>query len=178
MRLFQKRWKKIMLTAFLVLIVVGAVFYGYIRVSINKDVVSTVTVINAEGIKNALIVYQVGLSSGPKDASYAFARGLGSSGWRAEIATASPEAPSNLSEYNLLVLVFPIYGARPGEAAVRYVERLGNLQQIPTIIINSRWSNAVESFMKEKVLAQNGTVIETLLAGSMDLRQHASQINL
>jgi hypothetical protein len=173
----QKRWKKIMLIAFLALIIVGAAFYGYIRVSINKDVVSPIEAINTEGSKKALVVYQVGLSSGPKDASYAYAQGLGSSGWRAEITTASLEAPSNLSDYKLLVLVFPIYGARPGEAAVRYVERLGNLQQIPTVIIDCRWSNAIESVMKEKVTAQNGTVIETLLAGAMDLGQHASQIN-
>jgi hypothetical protein len=166
-----------MLIAFLVLIVVGGAFYGYIRVSINKDVVSAIDVINTEGSKKALVVYQVGLSSGPQDAAYAFARGLGSNGWRAEIATASSETPSNLSDYKLLVLVFPIYGAHPGEAAVRYVERIGNLQQIPTIIIDCRWSNAIESIMKEKVTAQNGTVIETLLAGATDLRQHASKIN-
>jgi len=174
----NKIWKKAMLVASLTLIVLGTLFYGYVRVSINKDVVSSIDVINTKGDKKAIIVYQVGLSSGPRDASYAFGNGLASSGWRVEITTASPEAPSNLLDYKLLVIVFPVYGARPGEAALRYVDGLGNLDQIPTVIINCRWSNAVENIMREKVVTQNGTVIETLFAGATDLKQSGSHIAL
>ncbi len=174
----QRRWKKVLVVAFLVLLIAGSIGYGYIRVSINKDVASPISVLNEDATEKALVVYQVGLSSAPKDASYAFAQGLASSGLRVEIATASVQAPSDLSNYKLLVLVFPIYGARPGEAAMRYVERLGNMNQMPTIIINCRLSNAIENVMKEKITAQNGSVIETLLAGSVNLTQRASRLNL
>lgn len=172
----HKRWKKILLITFLAMMVFGGAFYGYTRATINKDVVSAIDLLNSGSNKKALIVYQVGLSSGPRDASYAFADGLMSVGWQVEVATASPEAPSNMSSYELLVIVFPVYGARPGEAAVRYINGLGDLQQISTVIINCRLSNAIENIMREQVTAQNGTVYDALLSGSTDLRQYASQI--
>jgi hypothetical protein len=145
----------------------------YIFVSINKNVVSPIDVINSGGSEKALVVYQVGLSSAPRDALYAFAEGLAASGWRVEITTASPEAPSDLSDYKLLVVTFPIYGDLPGEAIVRYVDRLGDLRQIKTVIINSGSQNSI---MKAQVEAQNGTAIETLLAGATDLGQEGRQI--
>jgi len=162
------------LVTFLTLVVVGAVLLAYVLLSINKDVVSPIYVINARGSKTALVVYQPGLTSSPKDNSYAFANGLSSSGWRVEITTASSQAPSDLSNYSLLVLAFPIYGGAPGAAAVRYVDRLGNLQGIHTVIIDVP---ASENIMKQKVQAENGTVIETLVAnGATDIQQAGSQI--
>ncbi len=175
----QKRWKKVLFALLIVLVtlaVVGAATLQYVRASINKDVVTPLENKNTEGTQRALVVYQQGLSSGPKDAAYAFADGLASSGWRVEITTASPEAPSDLSGYKLLVLAYPIYGAKPGEVATRYVERLGNLQQIDVVTIDVRWSNAVETVMKQQVEAQNGTVTQTLLASATDLQQAGSQI--
>lgn len=172
----QKTWKKILFVLCLTLIVLGvagAGAVGYVFININKDVVSSIDVMNSGGSEKALIVYQVGLSSGPRDASYSFADGLVSSGWRVEITTASPEAPSDLSDYKLLVLTFPIYYDLPGEAIVRYVDRLGDLKKIQTVIINCGSQNAI---MKAQVEAQNGTVIKTLFAGETDLRQEGSQI--
>jgi hypothetical protein len=171
----QKRWKKIVLVTFLTIIVVSGILLAYVLLSINKDVASPVYVINAGGSNTALIVYQPGLTSSPKDNSYDFADGLASSGWRVEITTASPQAPSDLSNYSLLVLAFPIYGGAPGAAAVRYVDRLGNLHGIHTVIIDV--GSSAENVMKQKVEAENGTVIETLVAnGATDIRQAGSQI--
>jgi len=170
----QKRWKQILLTTFLALVVAGAISIAYVLLSINRDVVTSIVVVNPEGTKTALVVYQPGLTSAPKDSSYTFADGLSSSGWRVEITTASPEAPSNLSNYSLLVIAFPIYGGAPGTAAIRYVDRLGDLDQIRIVIIDVP---AREDVMKQKVEAKNGTVIESLVAdGSIDIRQAGSQI--
>jgi hypothetical protein len=170
----QKKWKRIVLITFLALIAVGAILTAYVLLSINKDVVSPIVVINPGGVKTALIVYQPGLSSAPKDNSYTFAYGVNLSGWRVEITTASPEAPSDLSNYSLLVIAFPIYGGAPGTAAIRYVDRLGNLQGIHAVIIDVP---ASENIMRKKVEAKNGTVIETLVAdGKTDIRQAGSQI--
>ena len=176
MRLWpHKRWKKVALVLCLIFIVM-VVLSMYAIVSINKDVVGPIDVMNAGGNQTALVVYQPGLSSGPKDNAYAFANGLASAGWRVETTTASPEAPSNLSNYSLLVLVYPIYGGRPGEAEDRYVERLGDLQHIKVVIINVRWAHEIEDYMKQKVEAQNGTVLKSLLAGATDIRQAGSEI--
>ncbi len=175
----QKRWKKVLLVLLIVFIalgVCGVASLQYVRMSINKDVVTPLEVINGDGVQRALVVYQQGLSSGPRDAAYAFADGLASNGWRVEVTTASPQAPTDLSGYKLLVLAYPIYGAKPGEAATRYVDGLGNLQGIDVVTIDVRWSNAVETVMKQQVEAQNGTVLQTLLASATDLKQAGSQI--
>jgi hypothetical protein len=170
----QKKWKRIVLVAFLALIVVGAILAAYVFLSINKDVISPIVIINSGGAETALVVYQPGLTSAPKDNSYAFADGLASGGWRVEITTASLEAPSDLSNYGLLVVAFPIYGGGPGTAAVRYVDRLGNLQGIRMVIIDVPSS---ESIMRQKVETKNGTVLMILVAdGKTDIRQAGSQV--
>jgi len=162
------------LVTFLTLVVAGGILFAYVLLSINRDVVSPIYVINAGGSKTALVVYQPGLTSSPKDNSYAFANGLSLSGWSVNITTASSQAPSDLSNYSLLVLAFPIYGGGPGAAAARYVDRLGNLHGIQTVIIDVP---ATENVMKQKVQAENGTVIETLVAnGTTDIMQAGSNI--
>ena len=83
---------------------------------LSREVVSEISVLNDGGSKTALVVYQPGFSSFPKDASYAFAEGLALSGWRVEITTASPKAPVDLSKYTLLTLIYPVYGGTAGTA--------------------------------------------------------------
>ncbi|MGA3289888.1 MAG: hypothetical protein ABSD42_06590 [Candidatus Bathyarchaeia archaeon] len=170
MRLWpRKKWKKIMLSVLLAIVVVAAASLAYVGVTINRDVVSRIEIINAVGSKTALVVYQPGLSSFPKDISYAFANGLALAGWRVKVTTASPQASSDLSNYSLLVLGFPIYGGNPGAAEVRYVGRLSNLQGIEIVIIATGAGSPGKSAetMKQKVLAAGGTVEESLTLFSM-----------
>jgi len=148
-----------------------AVFAGLLMTGmINREVVSGIDVTNAEGSEAALIVYQHGLSSFPRDASYAFADGLASSGWRVEIATASPQAPSNLSKYSLLTLAYPVYGGA-GTAIVNYVNRLNELDGINTVIIALQGGTASSptiDTLKQKVQAANGTFYKGLSLSTGD----------
>jgi len=170
----QKRWKKILLVFFLTLFVFFAALIAYIGLvvapKINLDVVSGIDVINPGGSKKALVVYQPGYTGFPRDVSYAYANGLASSGWRVEITTASSQVPSDLSRYSLLVLGFPVYGGKPGEAIVRYVDRTSNLDGISTVIIALDGLNSpggsVDT-MKQKVQAANGTFYESLTLWSL-----------
>jgi hypothetical protein len=115
----QKRWKQVLLVlivAFVIILAILAAVGVYAISAVNKDVVSGGNVINPTGNKTALVVYQEGLTAYSKDISYAFANGLAECGWRVEITTASPQAPSNLSKNSLLVLGTPTYGG-PGQAS-------------------------------------------------------------
>jgi flavorubredoxin len=165
----QKKWKQILLAIFLVIVAVFAVSAAYIGVALNKDVVSAIDTLNSQGSKSALIVYQPGLSSFPRDVSYAFANGLVEAGWRVEITTASPQAPTELSNYSLLVLGFPTYGSEPGTAIVRYLDGLGNLQGIDTVLVACAAGNANESTaaIQQKVQSESGTVKESISLTSM-----------
>jgi flavorubredoxin len=165
----QKKWKQILLAIFLIIIVIFAVFSAYIVINLNKDVVSGIDTIDAQGSKSALVIYQPGLSIFPKDVSYALANGLAEAGWRVEITTASSQAPKDLSNYSLLVLGFPTYGAQPGTAIVRYLEGLGNLHGINTVLVSCAAGNANESaaVMKQKVQSESGIVKESVCLTSM-----------
>lgn len=167
-------WKKIILVFVLILIVAlvaFAAFAGLLMTGmINREVVSGIDVINADGSKTALIVYQPGFSSFPRDASYAFADGLASSEWRVEITTASPQAPSDFSNYSLLVLGFPSYGSTPGTAIVNYVNRVKNLDGINTVIISCSGGTSIKSIdtLKQQVQAANGTFYKGLDLSTRD----------
>jgi flavorubredoxin len=165
----QKTWKKILLVFFLALLVVIAASIAFLALAvlpnINKDVVSGIDVINPSGSKTALVVYQPGYTGFPKDISYAFADGLASAGWRVEITTASSQAPSDLSGYSLLVLGFPVYGGKPGDPIVRYINRTSDLNGIRTVIIALDGLNSPAGSvdtLKQKVQAVNGTFYESL----------------
>ncbi len=169
----QKKWKQVSLVFFvffLAAIAVTAIVGMYVSSVVNQDVVSGIEVINPSGSKTALVVYQAGWTSFPRDTSYAFGDGLAASGWRVERTTASSQAPSDLSKYNLLVLGFPVYGGSPGKAIVRYVDRVGDLHGINTVIIalnglNVNVGKSVDT-MTQHVYAANGTVQKSLAQGS------------
>ncbi len=149
-----------------------ATFAGLLLAGIlSRDVVSEIDVMNADGNKTALIVYQPGFSSFPRDASYAFADGLASSGWRVEITTASSQAPSDLSKYSLLTLAYPVYGGTAGTAIVSYAKRLSNLDGINTVIIALQGGTAPSltiDTLKQQVQAANGTFYKGLSLSTDD----------
>jgi len=175
----QGRWKKIALVFFLTLfVIVAAILTLYVVITlvvlprINMDIVSGIDIINPDGNKTALVVYQPGFTGFPRDVSCAFANGLASSGWKVEITTASSQAPSNLLGYSLLVLGFPVYGAEPGDAIMRYINRTSNLNGIGTVIIALDGFNSPgESIdiIKQKVQALNGTFYESLALWIVDI---------
>lgn len=172
MRLWPKKlWKQILLilvVVIVILIVIFAVFAGLLMTGVIGEVVSDVEVINSEGSVTALIVYQPGFSNFPKEVMYAFADGLVSNGWRVEITTASAQAPSNLSKYSLLTLGYPVYGETPGSAIVKYVDRVGNLNEINTVIIACAGGDSGESIipLKERVENANGVFFFSMALSS------------
>lgn len=87
----KKKWKKIILSAFLIILAALVIVVGYLEYSVYREVSSPLVVLNSQGAKTALVIYHPGLSPFAHDIAYAFANGLASSGWRVEIATASPQ---------------------------------------------------------------------------------------
>ncbi|MCK4884676.1 hypothetical protein KAS24_01275, partial [Candidatus Bathyarchaeota archaeon] len=131
----EKKWKKILLIAILVFVIVVSGVLGFVLFKINSDYVSGIDVLNADGSETALIIYHPGLSSFMKDVVYAFADGFVETGWRIEITTASSQAPTDLSEYSLLVLGSPVYAGNPSPTIKRHIERIGDLQGINTVLL-------------------------------------------
>jgi hypothetical protein len=171
----QKRWKQIIFVIVFILIaafVAFGTFAGLLMSGIiSREIVSEIDVKNADGSKTALIVYQPGFSNFPRDAVYAFADGLASSSWRVEVTTASPQAPSDLSKYSMLALAYPVYGGTAGTAAVNYVNRVGDLNGIDTVIIACGGGDSGENMnppLKQQVQAANGTFYNGLSLSNQD----------
>ncbi len=184
----EKLWKQILVIfaiVIIILFVVAAAFAGLLLAGvIGGEVVSEVEVINSEGLKTALVVYQPGFSNFPKDVSYAFADGLVSNDWKVEITTASAQTPTELSKYSLLVLAYPVYGETPGSAIVSYVNRTGDLNTINTVIIACAGGDSGESIipLRQQVEEANGSFFSSLALSSQvsssieNARQAASNI--
>ena len=153
----EKKWKQIVLIAVIVFVIAVASVLGFIFFKINNDYVSEIEVMNAGGSETALIIYHPGLSSFMKDVTYAFADGLVENGWRVEITTASSQAPTDLSDYSLLALGSPVYAGNPSPTIKRHLERLGDLQQIETVIlITSGGNSTADETMQQNVEEHNG----------------------
>jgi hypothetical protein len=114
----------------------GAILW--LQVSINRETVSALEVLNPEGrAGRALIVYHPGLSDLQSRLTSAFARGLVEAGWRVERTTTSERAPTKLSGYALLVLGVHTYWWSPDGPTRRYLERVGDLEGKPTVALLS-----------------------------------------
>ena len=163
----QKKWKKILLTALLVLLTILLGISGYLEYSVYREVFTQTVVLNLDGAKTALMIYHPGITNFAHNVTYSFADGLVSSGWRVEIATASPQAPTSLSNYSLLVLGWPIYDFNPGPTIINQIHRMGNLNGTATVVMVIAGGmdplNA-QANMEKIVQNANGTLLDTLKA--------------
>ena len=160
----EKKWKKMLLIVLLAFVIIVASLSGFVLFKLNSDYVSEIDVLNANGSQTALIIYHPGFSSFMKDTSYAFAEGLVENDWRVEITTASSQAPTDLSDYSLLVLGSGVYADDPSVTIKRHVERIGDLQRIDTVLlVTSGFSKGnAEAQMQQTVEEHNGIIKEVL----------------
>jgi len=158
----QKKWKQILLIAVLMFVIVVASLLVFVMATINSDHISELKILNESGTKKALVIYHPGLSSFMKDTTYAFAEGLVENGWRAEITTASSEAPTDLSEYSVLVLGSPVYADNPSETIQRHVERIGNMKGMDTVLLvtSAGSEGGAEASMQRTVEVHGGNIVE------------------
>lgn len=133
---------------------------------LNAPVLTEVDTLNDGGASGtALLVYHPGKSDFQKQAMYAFAEGLVSVGWQVDLATASIEAPTDLSGYDLLVLGAPTYAWSPARRIRVYLDGLGDLNGQPTIAIvtGAVSTDLAAARMDEWVTTANGDLRKTLV---------------
>lgn len=78
------------------------------------------------------------------------------------------QAPSNHSKYSLLVVGTPTYGG-PGQAVVRYIDRVGDLHGIntATIAVGGGSPERSADAINKQVRASNGTVVKSLAQSNL-----------
>lgn len=160
----KKKWKRIVLIVFIIAIITIASVLAYSYSVINAEVVSDVNTINVTGARTALVIYQPAVTEFPVDVARAFADGLALSDWRVEITTASAQTSSNMSNYDLLAIVFPIYAGSLPAPITRYLDRVGDLNGISTVIIGCGAGAAGDTInaLADKIQNSNGIINQTL----------------
>lgn len=152
----------VMVAAILVGIVAFVIWY-WRRASLELP--SEVETFNPAGERGtALVVYHPGRRGFLQSVIRAFAQGLTRSGWRVEITTASAQAPTDLSRYDLLVLGGPTYFWTPARPIRAYVGRLGDLGGKPTAVIVTGFGSTGRStsMMGNLVREANGKLVDSL----------------
>jgi len=140
-------------------------FVTSIFVQVQICVPGEVVAVNPTGATGAaFIAYHGGLSSFQEDVTSAFVRGLVSSGWRCDVTTASREAPADLRGYDLLVLGAPTYAFKPARPITQYLERIGDLGGLPTVLLvtGAGTTARAASVLADTVAEANGATIEVL----------------
>jgi flavorubredoxin len=145
-----------------ILAAVGILHYLWL----NQEQATPVEVQNPGGeAGTALIVFHPGRGSFHRRVIAGFAEGLTSAGWRVEVATASPQAPTDLDGYDLLVLGSPTYYFSPSAVIRRHLRRLGDLggQRTVTIITGLGAGERSSAIMQDLVRGANGDLVKGLL---------------
>jgi hypothetical protein len=161
-RIGTKVLKEGLIAAGVTFVVLLVAWQGLLSLVVNAEVTSDVELLNPSGSAGtALLVYHPGKSGYQKMLIRAFSEGLVSNGWRVEVATASKNAPTDLSGKDLLVLSAPTYDWMPAKPIQRYVERLGDLSGQPTAVIISAAGTTTLSLpkMEELVKDANGDLV-------------------
>ena len=146
-----------------VLVVLAAAASALLFYRINQEVVSDIQVLNADADQGtALVVYHRGITDFQEAVTRAFSEGLVAAGWRVEMTTASPQAPTDLSGYALLALGSPTYG--PMQPITKHIKRLGDLGGKRTVILITGLgaTDGALANVRSVVEAANGSVIKAM----------------
>ncbi|MBZ5557995.1 MAG: hypothetical protein LAO77_12040 [Acidobacteriia bacterium] len=133
----------------------------------NAEVVTPVTTVGGDGrAGRALIVHHHGRGREhfQHRMQLAFAEGLQSQGWRVDITTASREAPTDVSAYDLLVLGAQTYNWCPARAVVEYVDRLHDLRGKPVVVVVSGGGMTERAMrvLQAHVLRAGGAIVDAI----------------
>jgi flavorubredoxin len=144
----------------LILVIILAIATGLILSRIGKPIERDIEVKNEAGTEVVLMVHHPGLTGFLGKVMEAFSEGMVSIGYRVEMTTASPRAPTDISKYDLLVLGSPTYGGNASKPLSDYLTTLGDLGEMSVVVIATGLGNATAaSHMEKLVVGNNGIVV-------------------
>lgn len=144
-------------------LIVGTLLW---MVWLNQEHVTEVSTLNPGGASgDVLVVYHPGGTDFHERATEAFAGALAERGYAVDLTTASSQAPATIDGYDLLVLGSPIYAGKPGRPLTAYVDRVGDFNGHPTVVVISgqgATDSAVE-FMENRMSDSNAELLQLLV---------------
>ncbi len=165
----RKRSKKKMLLILLILLVALGPWAIIVPLA-YREITRSVTVQNPDGATGtAFIVVRPGVSSLPDQVASKVAAGLLNQGWRVETTTPSSATPTDITPYDLVVLISPVYGAHPHKTLLDYLNRT-NLQNMPVVLLLTSLGKQTlpMDMLKNATVMAGGRVVGEVLIGTFD----------
>jgi hypothetical protein len=155
----KKRW--IACITICAIIVGFATTVGILVSDVNREISGPVVTENESGTTGTMfIVFRPGISSFPQDILDKFVAGAISRNWRIDLTPVSKLTPTNVSMYQLIVLLAPVYGGKPAPQMQAYLSSVNFLGKPVVVMLTSGGENpGAEAAMRNGTTAANGVVL-------------------
>jgi len=146
------------------LLIIGILAFGalaWLNWQVQRETVTPLQTLNGQGnAGRALTVLNPGLSPFPERIMTAFDNGLAESGWRIDQTTASSETTTDFGEYDLIVLVSPIYGGQVAAPLQAYIARAGDFggTQVVAIVTSAGDPKEPMAHTRDLIAGNGGSV--------------------
>jgi flavorubredoxin len=152
--------------------IIGLIASTMIVVSLNSaEIIRDVEIQNSDGSKGTVfVVFRPGLTSFNEDVVNGFIRGLVDSDWRVEVTTSSQQTPTNVTNYDLIVLGSPVNGDQPHQSMQDYLTRV-DFDGKPVLLILTSAGGPTETAIgrfRNATLNANGLVLNELQFGILE----------
>lgn len=145
------------------LVIFTILLMGYLWVEVisRQEKTSEVQVQNPIGVPQAFVSYNPGISDIQERVVSTFVDGLVHAGWQVHLTTTSMRTPTDLTEYDLLVISTNTYWWSPDVPTKRYLNRL-KLNGLPTVILVTASGQAARALERTEFFVKQagGTVIK------------------
>jgi hypothetical protein len=168
----KARWKGCCISCVVVigLLIGSGLLMSYLS---NREIIKPLEVRNPTGTRGQmLVVYRPGISAFPDQIMNSFVDGAIARDWVVTISVVSDASPTNLTGYDLLMFLAPVYGGIAQKYIVNYIMMLDDLQQKPCVVITTSGSGSSvpTDNLTTHVEVFNGTVVAQASYGQFETR--------
>lgn len=114
------------------------------------------------GAKNAIVIYQPGITSFSQEVATDIAKGLNDNGYNVVLTTPNEGLAKDLSEYQKVIFGTPIYMGKHSEAITRYVTTIENYGDAEIYFYSVGMLETTEEFPAMEKLFERKNLIEVV----------------
>lgn len=148
-----------------VILIIGLMLSVVIITALNSaEIIRDVEIKNPDGTKGTVfVVFRPGLTSFNEAVVNQYIRGLVDSNWSVAVTTSSSQTPTNVTEYDLIVLASPTNGGQPHASILEYLTRVNLLGKPVVLILTSAGMGGPGlDYFRNATIAANGVVISAM----------------
>lgn len=156
--------KKMLVIIFVLIVLTPVIILGILYLLAIPEREVQMKTFNDSGSRNVLVLYHPGLTAFDKDIADKYIEGLEPNNWHIDLTTYNSNTPTEIDEYDAVVLIGQTYWWSPNPAMSNYVTKVADFKEKPVDIIITAIGQGGRStqLMKQAVEYANGTVNNVL----------------